>query len=295
MDYPNINSLWNYSDPKSSEERFSTLLETVDKASHPLYYAETLTQLARSRALQRKFDEAHMTLDEAETMIGTEKRKERVRYLLERGRVFNSSKKSGAIPLFEDAYNMAKEIGEDYYAVDAAHMLGIAEEPEKSLQWNLKAIQVAEQSALPEPKGWLGALYNNIGWTYFSKEEYSTALPYFEKDKVWYAERKRRREELIAEWSIAKTKRKLGQIEEALQRQLVLSDTYIKESIDEDGFNAEEIAECLYELGRIEEARPYFKRAYELLSKDMWLPHDDPQRLQRLADLGESSDNSQNT
>lgn len=288
MEYPNINSLWNYGDPKGSEERFYDLLQTIDKSADLLFYAEVLTQYARSLGLQRKFDEAHIVLDEAEHIINSEPNRAFVRYLLERGRVFNSSKTSGSIPLFEQAYNLATELEEDYYAVDAAHMLGIVEEPDKALTWNIKAVEDAEKSPQKEPKNWLGALYNNIGWTFFSMEKYEIALGYFENDKIWYSERNLRKQELIADWSIAKTKRKLGKTEEALMAQLKIAQIHKQEDMGEDGFNTEEIAECLYELGRAEEARPYFQRAYTLLSQNVWLPHEEPERLERLAKLGNS-------
>jgi hypothetical protein len=51
-----------------------------------------------------------------------------------------------------------------------------------------------------------------------------------------------------------------------------------------DGYVFEEIAECLLALGRDDEARPSFARAYELLSRD---PDEvDPVRLERLRALG---------
>jgi hypothetical protein len=49
-----------------------------------------------------------------------------IRYLLERGRTFNSAgQKEQSILLFQDAYAKAAERNEDFYAIDAAHMLGI--------------------------------------------------------------------------------------------------------------------------------------------------------------------------
>jgi hypothetical protein len=56
-----------------------------------------------------------------------------------------------------------------------------------------------------------------------------------------------------------------------------------------EGYVAEEIAECLEELGRSEEARPYFRKAWEILAKDPWLPESEPERLERLRLRGEGS------
>ena len=50
-----------------------------------------LTQIARTEGLQREFEEAHAILDTVEAMLTDEMGVPRIRYLLERGRVYNSS------------------------------------------------------------------------------------------------------------------------------------------------------------------------------------------------------------
>jgi hypothetical protein len=52
-----------------------------------------------------------------------------------------------------------------------------------------------------------------------------------------------------------------------------------------DGFNFEEIAEGLYALGRVQEAKPYFRLAHQLLSEIGWVAQDE-ERMARLARLG---------
>ena len=47
------------------------------------------------------------------------------------------------------------------------------------------------------------------------------------------------------------------------------------------------MAECLAALGRADEARPYFKKAFEHLSKISWLAESEPKRIERLKKLGE--------
>jgi hypothetical protein len=49
-----------------------------------------------------------------------------------------------------------------------------------------------------------------------------------------------------------------------------------------DGYVYEEIAECLLALGRKDESRPFFAKAFEALSADPWLPEREPERLERL-------------
>ncbi|MEO8514209.1 MAG: hypothetical protein ABI543_11655, partial [Ignavibacteria bacterium] len=77
------------------------------------------------------------------------------------------------------------------------------------------------------------------------------------------------------------------QVELALQKQMELKEWMDKEGLERDGYNSEEIGECLYSLNRKDEAKPYFMNAYEKLSKDIWLAENEKERLQRLKELGE--------
>ena len=61
--------LWDFQNPGQSEARFATLLAEEAAESDPGRRAELLTQLARARGLQGKFDQARTTLDEAEAVI----------------------------------------------------------------------------------------------------------------------------------------------------------------------------------------------------------------------------------
>ena len=118
------------------------------------------------------------------------KQTSRVRLLLERGRAFNSAGDTdSARPLFKEAWELARKAGEDYHAVDAAHMLGICEPGDASLMWNNRAMKAAEASDDPRAGEWLGPLYNNTGWTYHDAGEYEKALKLFEKGLAWRKER----------------------------------------------------------------------------------------------------------
>jgi hypothetical protein len=111
------------------------------------------------------------TLDEAEALLPGNAPVARVRYLLERGRTFNSSKApEKAKPLFQEAWDLARKEGLDFYAVDAAHMMGIVEAPDRA--WNEKALEAAERSRDSKARKWLGALYNNMGWSALDKKDY---------------------------------------------------------------------------------------------------------------------------
>ncbi len=49
-------------------------------------------------------------------------------------------------PLFQQAWELAQTEQQDFYAIDAAHMLAIIAPAEQQLEWNLRALTLAEQS-----------------------------------------------------------------------------------------------------------------------------------------------------
>ena len=162
---PDFDSLWDYSQPDHTETRFREVLLQIPEDDPALL--ELLTQIARAQGLQRKFEKAHQTLDQVVRRLGGVASRPQIRYLLERGRVCNSSgDRDQARPFFEQALDLATQLNEDYYAVDALHMLAIISLPRQSLDLNRQAIRRAESSADARARSWLGSLYNNLGWAY---------------------------------------------------------------------------------------------------------------------------------
>ncbi len=283
---PDFDSLWNYDKPAETEAEFREILPLAQQSGDVDYLVELMTQIARTLGLQQKFDQAHTLLDSVEVILKDAGQRPRVRYLLERGRVFNSSgQKEKAVPLFEEAWELATKSRFDFFAVDAAHMLAIATPAEEHMPWNLKAVALAEKSPDPKARRWLGSLYNNIGWDYFSQAKYDTALTMFEKALSFRQEQNQPQQILIAKWCVAKAHRYLGKVDSALSMQLELEKEWQKVG-EQDGYVYEEIAECLLTLKRDAEATKYFALAYQYLSQDPWLSRDEPQRLQRMKELG---------
>ncbi len=282
---PDFDSLWDYSHPDQTETKFLELLPQFPEEDSARL--ELLTQIARAQGLQREFNDAHLTLDQVENQLSIESSRARIRYLLERGRVFNSSKHPDeARPFFEQAMTMAQELKEDFYAVDAAHMLAIIADPASSLSWNLRAIQMAESSADEKARGWLGSLYNNTGWSYHDTGEFESALEIFQKAESYFGEVRREDRLRIAKWTVARCLRSMNRVEEALSKQMALKAEF--DSIGGgDGYADEEIGECLLLLKREKEAKPYFAKAYELLSQDEWIMENEAERMKRMKELGE--------
>lgn len=283
---PEFDKLWRYDAPGETRKAFEALLPQAEASGDGDYCAQLLTQIARTHGLEGNFDQAHEVLDRAEARLGEGASVGRARYLLERGRAVNSSGKSEeSRHYFLEARQVAEDCEADFHAVDALHMLGIVATPTDSVTWNVKAMERAEASQDPRARGWLGALYNNLGWTFHDMEQFDKALELFEKGLEWRLEKGQDHPVRIARWSVARTLRSLGRVEEALAIQEQLLSEY-RAAGEMAGYVLEEMAECLLALERQDEARGYFAGAFLELSKDPWLQKNQAERLERLQKLG---------
>lgn len=288
--FPEIEQLWNYSRPGDTEHRLRKLLPEVEAAGNASYGLEILTQIARCEGLQRRFVDAHETLDSIAPLIADAAPRPRLRYLLERGRVFNSSgNQAEACPLFVQAWEEGIAAGEDDLAVDAAHMVAIVEKPEEALAWNEKAYHHAQQSSNATARRWIGSLTNNIGWTWHTLGDYEQALSYFQRNVEWHKEMGSSEGLMIAQWCVARTLRSLGRTEAALAMQQQLQKDRAERGLAPDGYVFEELGECLLALDRKDESREYFTGAFQLLSEDSWMQTNEWARLQRMEQLGKDN------
>lgn len=258
-----IDDLWDFDDPAASEARFRN---AHAKAATPADALELLTQVARAQGLQGKYDEAHATLDSVERDVHANAERIRIRIALERGRVFNSAgEREQARPHFDDAWQRARRVKLDALAVDAAHMLAIVAEANESLQWNQRALALAQASSDPRARRWVASLHNNIGWTHHDCGDFDTALQHFQTALEARRQQGKPREVLIARWCIARCLRSLGRVEEALTEQQALLNAW-DEIGEADGHVHDELAECLQALGKADEAQQHRDRARALLS-----------------------------
>lgn len=276
---PVVDELWDFSDPAGSAERFEGLLASNDES----FVAEVRTQIARTQGLRGLYDEAHSTLDDVATVLPRVAPRVEARYLLERGRVWNSSGvREKAREVFLNAFDVCKRVGDDDLTIDAAHMVAIAEGPDAAIEWNLLGFRLVEETRQERAKRWFGPLANNIAWTYHDRGEFVTALEYFEKGLAFRLSEAKEPGLRIARWAVARCKRSLGRFDEALGEQLAI----LRDYPDADGYVHEEIGECLLAMDRGAEATPHFTRAFELLSQDEWFTQNEPARLERMRTLG---------
>ncbi len=275
-----LDAKWDFGDPALSEQRFRAVVAQWG-AGEPQALI-VATQIARAEGLRRQFADAHATLDAVAAQLDGVSSHVRVRYLLERGRVFNSAGSRGrAVPLFVEALSLAECAGDEYYAIDAAHMLGIAAPAPERLDWNLKALALARAAADPRARRWDASLYHNLGWTYHDRGDAATALAYWEKAlaaREAAGDTRRIRE---ARWTVARGLRSVGRLDEAQAIQQALA-SELERAGETDGYVYEELAEIALARGDAKAAQPWAAKARAALEADPGLATSEPQRLARL-------------
>ncbi len=171
LDPRRLDELWDFSDPDASAERFA-----AEPADSPVAAAELQTQRARALGLAGRGAEADAVLDS----IAVDDPVVHARVALERGRRLNSAgRPDEAIPVFAEALRFAQLAHDDFLAVDAVHMLAIAD-VEGSGEWAAKGIRMLDASADARTKRWGIALHNNLGWRHHGAGLYEEALEEFE-------------------------------------------------------------------------------------------------------------------
>jgi tetratricopeptide (TPR) repeat protein len=297
----NFDALWNLGDPEIIEKRFQELLPHAEKCADKSIYLQLLSQLALTQALQKKFVDAHKTLDLAEKQLESEYLVAKVRIILERGRAFQQEamvlqkveKIAKAIAHFELSYEISLNNSLDFHAINAAHMIAIAApEANNKIKWNLLAIDLTEKTRDEKAKAWLGSLYSNLGQNYIETKQYEDALTVLEKTLEIRKKEHYEPNVRIAKWALARALRFLGRLDEALLILIPLLNEY--DALSESGLYDfpqsmlqsfrglvyEELAEAYNSKARV-----YAKLAYEDLSQDEMFSKTEPERLISLKNL----------
>jgi tetratricopeptide (TPR) repeat protein len=295
-----IGLLWNPLNAGASEIDLRALLPAAQVAAQKNdldrgYLIEVYLHIARAQTAQNKIAEARLTLAEAEKLLVeplpddlTESIK--IKWLIEKGRLYISEKTpSQARAVFEQAYDLANQSGQDHFVVDVAQMMAIIEPQKTQQNWIMKAIEIAEKSQQSSAKRTLGSLYASLGWKQFDLHQYEKSEETFRKSLRHFQDHGTEREIFIAKWSIGRTLRAMNKTESALviQKEL-LSELGLggSQGRSHDGRLYEEVAECLQTLERSAEAQLYFELAYKEFSNDEWVTDNQPVKLKRMKDLG---------
>lgn len=222
-------SLWDFSNPQISEQRFRAELATSTGDDTLIL----TTQIARTYGLRKDFSHAQSVLAEIEPKIAAAGAEARVRFALEYGRTISSTTHSSetqtdatkalARTRYEAALAIAREARLDALAIDAIHMLAFVDtSPDDQLKWAHTALAVVDASDQPAAKNWEASIRNNLGYALHELGRYDEALVQFQqalaiRERGTNAEAAR-----TAHWMVAWTLRAVKRNDEALAIQLRL-------------------------------------------------------------------------
>ncbi|MCA8940274.1 MAG: hypothetical protein KDB07_10710 [Planctomycetes bacterium] len=153
-------------------------------------------------------------------------------------------------------------------AVDAIHHIAIVAPADEQEHWALKGIEAAERGG-DATKGWLGALWNNLGWTYDEAGEHEKALDALLKAQVAHQANSGEYQKVAADAFVAHALIHVGRIDEAEKLNdgvRVVSDAKLADKPD-DAHWQERSFYCDWKNGEIARARGELAKAKEALEK----------------------------
>ena len=261
-----LSTLWDFSDPALSEQRFRAALPAASADDVVILQ----TQIARTYGLRGDFDQARQILISLEPRLPHVSAEAQVRHILELGRSYTSathppqSQTHQTKELARSAYTQAIELAQaaqlDSLAIDALHMLAFVDTtPEDQIAWNRKALVLAEASSQPDAQNWAGPLHNNIGCTLHELGRYEEALSEFKLALVAHEQAGKPPNIRIAHWMVAWTLRALNRLDEALTIQLRL-EKECDEAAEPDPYVFEELEHLYRALDENEQAELYARR-----------------------------------
>jgi tetratricopeptide (TPR) repeat protein len=167
-----LRALFDVLDAEGTEERLKAALDAETTGPGR---AEVLTQLARVVFWLDRRDEAESLLQEADSLAG-ETGVARARVLLERGRIVrHTSGDTAALPLLQQAYEVALAAGQHFIAADAAHSCALAGE---MVAWTNRGLELAD--SYEAARYWRGTLLLNLGDWQWEQGEVAQSLATFE-------------------------------------------------------------------------------------------------------------------
>ena len=220
MNIENFDDAWGQlGDPVLVEQRFVELLLQTFALENKSIYLQMLSQLALAQACQKKFDQAHATLDQAESLLSPGYELAHARILCERGRTFQQAGDIVQARIyFEKSYELSVQHNFDKQTINAAHMIAIVgQNAAEKIAWNCKALDLAMSRDDASAQSWKGPLFNNLGANYLEIKDchnalqmFELALAEFEKDPVYHSHTR------FAQFRVAQVLRMLEKYEQAL-------------------------------------------------------------------------------
>jgi tetratricopeptide (TPR) repeat protein len=254
----------------------------AEKADNKSVLAESYSQIARCYLKLDRLDDGKEWLAKAGDIATEDLPNGWSRYLGVKGRFewreaaiktheLNPEVESAA-NTFRDMYEYCLAHALHERTVDAANMLSIVGPKSEKIDWGLKGIKAAELGGL---EGWLGPLWNNLGWNYDEIADYGKALEALKKAREYHYKSDKVIPRLVADWSVGVQFRKTGQLDSA--RAVIAKVSSKAESLYADSATAEYaewVGHASQEMGEIElitgnnnRALEHFKKAKTMLDE----------------------------
>ncbi len=239
--------------------------------------AFALTQKARALGVQGHFVEARASLAEADQLLPAGG-KQRAQYWIELGRLENGEHNPvEALSCFKKGLALATAAHDEYLMVDAAHMIAVVVPKETQPESGEFALSLARNASDEKTRQWAGPIANNLGWTYMELGQPENAVKYFSESLAYRLTQKEPTPVRLARYALGCALRGSHHFDEAV---LVLNEALAMGG--SSGFIEEELAECLFSLGKTVQAKPLFQAAYNKLKANTNLGEREPERLSRL-------------
>jgi tetratricopeptide (TPR) repeat protein len=263
-----VGALWDFSNPRLSEERFRAALATAQGDDGLILQ----TQIARTFGLRRELPAARELLLSLKPALATASAEARTRHALEWGRSHISAvtraaeRTPEALAEARAAYTLALATADaaqlDGLAIDAVHMMAFVDNtPADQLRWNQQALDRVLASKQPAGQQWEASIRNNLGLSLHALERHTESLPHLQRALVLreQAARPNPRQVYGARWLAARALRLVGQLDAALAQQTLL-EGQMHIVGDPDVFVLEELALIHRARGDAERADRYAQR-----------------------------------
>ncbi len=215
---------------------------------------EGLSQMARALLAQDRREDGRPWLERAMARARPEMPLAWTRMLGVRGRFeWKDGRLAESTRTFEDAYAFCMERGLHERAIDAAHMVAITGTPEQQLEWGKRGIAAAEKGGV---EGWLGPLWNNLGYTYETLGRNEEALGAYQKARHYHWKLGDEQAKLVADWAMGHALRVCGRHPQAASwLRPVLAWAERRQAERRDASSAEWVGLACRELGETEAER----------------------------------------
>jgi len=274
-------------------EMFEEVATEAEASGDNSLFVEAAAMRARSYLITDRADEGRPWLDRAASRAIDSEPRAWSRYLGVRGRFeWKGGDNETATATFLDMFNYCENHELWDRAVDAAHMIAITGDKNEKFDWSLKGIEMAEKGGM---EGWLGPLWNNLGWNYYDEGMFGEAYDALVKAREYHYKGEGELPKLIADYSVAHVMMKQDRMREAESEMLKVLEWASRLNAEGDdsavewmGFARWDLGEMAIALGERETGTGMLKQALTEIERSgmpNWDPDQWKQKQDRIAQL----------